>query len=117
IVVNSFNFIDQECSRRIWLVVNSFDIAAGIGGAAEEKAALPVTEFGFKPLPAGKSWSESEAIQGREKLVFDLALEVERYMMRERWKQYRVHRAAMGKRVEVLPVKLAQAAAVGNPAS
>jgi hypothetical protein len=34
-----------------------------------------------------------------------------------RGKLYKVHRAAMGKTVEVLPVKFAHAAAVWNPAS
>src|SRR5262249_31280121 len=64
IVGDRLNFIDQERGWRIWeLVVDTLDIAARIGGAAEEEAALPVTELGFKPLPAGKSWSEPEAAQ------------------------------------------------------
>jgi len=33
--VNRFNFIDQQSGRRIWLVVDTFDISPGIGGAAE----------------------------------------------------------------------------------
>jgi len=49
-----------------------FDIAAGIGGAAEEEAAVSVADLGFEPLPAGESGAETEAGQGREELVFDL---------------------------------------------
>jgi len=49
-----------------------FDVASGIGGAAEQEAALSVADFGFEPGPAGESWAEAEAIQGREGLIFDL---------------------------------------------
>jgi hypothetical protein len=72
IVVNSFNFIDQQSGRRIWLVVDTFDISPGIGGAAEEKAALSVADFGFEPGPADESWAEAEAAQGSKELIFDL---------------------------------------------
>jgi hypothetical protein len=39
IVGNRFNFIAEKCGRGIGLVVYSFNVTAGIGGAAEEKQA------------------------------------------------------------------------------
>ena len=70
--MNSFDFITEKGGRGTGLVVNSLDIAAGIGGAAEQKPAIAVTEFGFEPLPATKSRAEPEACESGEELIFDL---------------------------------------------